>query len=192
MQSSSSDSDGVLPEITLLLRRWQGGDDDARERLIEVVYQQVRKIARGALRSNPGATLSPTDLAHEALIRLLGEKATWADRKHFYNVVAQATRQILVDSARRRQRDKRGGGIVPESLTAAVNVAIIEDENLLLINEAIEQLVLRDARSAQIIELTYFGGLERNEIAEALGVSVPTIDRDLRFGRAWLKRALEA
>jgi RNA polymerase sigma-70 factor, ECF subfamily len=192
MQPSSDGPDVTSPEITQLLRRWQGGDESAREHLVEVVYHQVRVIARGALRANPGATLSPTDLAHEALIRLLGEQATWEDRKHFYNVVAQATRQILVDSARRRQRDKRGGGIAPESLSAADNVAVAEDENLLRINEAIEQLIARDVRSAQIIELTYFGGLERSEIAQALGLSVPTVDRDLRFGRAWLKRALEA
>jgi RNA polymerase sigma-70 factor, ECF subfamily len=192
MQSSSTSPLGAQAEITQLLRRWQKGEDAAREQLVELVYDQVRAIARGAIRQHPGGTLSPTDLAHEALIRLLGEQADWEDRRHFYNVIAQATRQILVDSARRRQREKRGGGVVPEALSAAENVAISEDENILRLNEAIEQLMRRDARSAQVIELTYFGGLERSEVADALGLSVPTIDRDLRFGRAWLKRALEA
>lgn len=192
MQSSSRSSADTSPDITQLLRRWQDGDAAAREQLVEVVYQQVRSIARGAIRAHPGATLAPTDLAHEALLRLLGEHAPWQDRRHFYNVVAQATRQILVDAARRRKRDKRGGGVVAERLSAAHDVAMTEDDNLLLVNEAIEQLSVRDARSAQIIELTYFGGLERDEIATALGVSIPTVDRDLRYGRAWLKRALEA
>ncbi len=192
MQSSSISPLGAKAEITQLLRRWQNGEDAAREQLVELVYDQVRAIARGAIRQHPGATLSATDLAHEALMRLLGEQADWEDRRHFYNVIAKATRQILVDAARRRQRHKRGGGMVPETLSAAENVAVSEDENLLRLNEAIEQLIQRDARSAQVIELTYFGGLGRAEVASALGLSVPTIDRDLRFGRAWLKRALEA
>jgi RNA polymerase sigma factor (TIGR02999 family) len=190
MRPAGSGSDGPSADITQLFRRWQGGDEGAREQVVEVVYQQVRAIARGALSGNPGATLTPTDLAHEALIRLLGEQAGWADRRHFYRVVAMATRQILVDAARRRQRDKRGGGIVPEALSAADGVAGPEDEELIRIHEAIEQLALRDARSAQVIELTYFVGLERTQIAETLAVSVPTVDRDLRFARAWLKRAL--
>lgn len=190
MQPAGSGSDGPSADLTQLFRRWQGGDEAAREQVVEVVYQQVRAIARGALSGNPGATLTPTDLAHEALIRLLGENASWADRRHFYRVVAMATRQILVDAARRRQRDKRGGGIVPEPLSAADAVAGPEDAELIRIHEAIEQLALRDARSAQVIELTYFVGLERTQIAQTLAVSVPTVDRDLRFARAWLKRAL--
>lgn len=192
MQASSTSPPGARAEITQLLRRWQNGEDAAREQLVELVYDQVRAIARGAIRQHPGGTLSATDLAHEAFIRLLGEQADWEDRRHFYNVIAKATRQILVDAARRRQRHKRGGGMVPEALSAAENVVVSEDENLLRLNEAIEQLIQRDARSAQVIELTYFGGLERGEVASALGLSVPTIDRDLRFGRAWLKRTLEA
>lgn len=191
MQSSGNAADSAATNITQLLKQWQDGDETAQARLIEVVYDQVRAIARGALRSNPGGTLSPTDLAHEALLRLLGEDASWENRRHFYNVVAQATRQILVDAARRRSRDKRGGGAAHESLNAAHEVAMPEDDTLLRVNEAIEQLHLRDKRSAQIIELTYFGGLERDEMAAMLGISVPTIDRDLRFGRAWLKRALQ-
>lgn len=178
-------------EITQLLRRWQGGDLVARERLVEAVYAQVRAIAGRTVRANPGATLGATELAHEALARLLGAEATWDDRRHFFNVVAQATRQILVDAARRRMRDKRGGGAIAVSLSAADEQAQVEDEDLLRLHEALEQLAARDARKAQILELTYFGGLDREEVARALEVSVPTVDRDLRFGKAWLKRALE-
>jgi RNA polymerase sigma factor (TIGR02999 family) len=178
-------------EITHLLRQWQGGDLVARERLVEAVYAQVRAIAGRTVRANPGATLGATELAHEALARLLGGEATWENRKHFFNVVAQATRQILVDTARRRLRDKRGGGAIAVSLSAADEQAQAEDEDLLRLHEALEQLAARDPRKAQVLELTYFGGLEREELARALEVSVPTVDRDLRFGKAWLKRALE-
>jgi RNA polymerase sigma factor (TIGR02999 family) len=178
-------------EITQLLRRWQGGDLVARERLVEAVYAQVRAIAGRTVRANPGATLGATELAHEALARLIGAEATWEDRRHFFNVVAQATRQILVDAARRRMRDKRGGGAIAVSLSAADEQALGEDEDLLRLHEALEQLAARDPRKAQVLELTYFGGLDREEVARALEVSVPTVDRDLRFGKAWLKRALE-
>lgn len=178
-------------EITQLLRRWQDGDLVARERLVEAVYAQVRAIAGRTVRANPGATMGATELAHEALARLLGGEATWENRRHFFNVVAQATRQILVDAARRRLRDKRGGGAMAVSLSAADEQAQAEDEDLLRLHEALEQLAARDPRKAQVLELTYFGGLEREELARALEVSVPTVDRDLRFGKAWLKRALE-
>lgn len=189
---SAADARDASPvEITLLLRQWQGGDLGARERLVEAVYAQVRAIAARSVRANPGATQGPTELAHEALARLLGAEAAWEDRRHFFNVVAQATRQILVDAARRRLRDKRGGGAVPVSLSALDEQAIAEDEDLMRLHEALGQLALCEPRKAQVLELTYFGGLEREEIARALEVSVPTIDRDLRFGRAWLKRALE-
>jgi RNA polymerase sigma factor (TIGR02999 family) len=179
-------------EITQLLRQWQDGDLVARERLVEAVYAQVRAIAGRSVRANPGATLGATELAHEALARLLGAEASWENRKHFFNVVAQATRQILVDTARRRLRDKRGGGAIAVSLSAADEQAQAEDEDMVRLHEALEQLATRDARKAQVLELTYFGGLDREEIARALEVSVPTIDRDLRFGKAWIKRALEA
>lgn len=179
-------------EITQLLRRWQGGDLVARERLVEAVYTQVRAIAGRSVRSNPGGSLGATELAHEALMRLLGGDAAWEDRRHFFNVVAQATRQILVDAARRRMRDKRGGGAEAVSLSAADDVAQAEDEDLLRLHAALQELEGCEPRKAQVLELTYFGGLEREDVARALEISVPTVDRDLRFGKAWLKRALES
>jgi len=179
-------------DITRLLRQWQDGDLDARERLLEAVYVQVRAIAGRTVRANPGATLGVTELAHEAIARLLGADASWENRRHFFNVVAQATRQVVVDAARRRLRDKRGGGAVALSLSAADEQAQAEDEDLLRLHEALEQLAACEPRKSRALELAYFGGLDREEIARALGVSVPTVDRDLRFGRAWLKRALEA
>lgn len=179
-------------EITQLLRRWQEGDLEARERLVEAVYAQVRAIAGRTVRANPGATLGATELAHEALTRLLGADASWENRRHFFNVVAQATRQILVDTARRRLRDKRGRGIISMNLSAADERAQAEDEDLLRLHEALAQLQGHDARKAQVVELSYFAGLARDELARMLEVSVPTVDRDLRFAKAWLKRALEA
>ncbi len=181
--------DSSRVEITRLLRAWQGGDLGARERLVEAVYAQVRAIAARSLRANPAVTLGATEVAHETLARLLGSEPNWEDRKHFFHVVAQATRQVLVDAARRRLAEKRGGGAQPISLSAAEEQPQA-DADLLRVHEALDQLAARDARKAQVLEFTYFVGLGREEIARTLAVSVPTVDRDLRFGKAWLKRAL--
>jgi RNA polymerase sigma-70 factor, ECF subfamily len=191
MESSNPPPAGPDPEITRLLRRWQAGEAGAREQVVEAVYEQVRIIARQSIRGSPHATLGPTDLAHEALIRLLGADAGWRDRHHLYNVLAQATRQILVDGARRRLRDKRGGGQAPVSLSQAEEVALDGDASMVRVDDALAALAARDPRRAQVVEMTYFGGFSREEIAQAIDVSGPTVDRDLRFGRAWLKRALE-
>jgi RNA polymerase sigma-70 factor, ECF subfamily len=192
MQSFEPSPGPEVPEITRMLRQWQAGDAGARERVVEAVYAQVRAIAGRAARAASGGTLTPTELAHEVLIRLLGAEASWEDRRHFFHVVAQGTRQILIDAARRRLRDKRGGGARQVELSALGDIAVEDDATLLRVNEALEELGRADPRRAQVIELTYFGGFERGEIAQVLGVSVPTIDRDLRFGRAWLKSALQA
>lgn len=192
MPEYPSSPEPETPEITRMLRQWQAGDELAREHLVEAVYSHVRAIAGKAVRSSSGGTLTPTDLAHEVLIRMLGAEASWEDRRHFFHVVAQGTRQILIDAARRRLRDKRGGGVVVIELSSIGDIALEDDQTLLRVNEALEELARQDPRRAQVIELTYFGGFERVEIAEVLGVSVPTIDRDLRFSKAWLKCALEA
>ncbi len=187
----SSESDRA--DVTRLLRAWQGGDAVARESLMELVYAKVRAIAAQSLRRAPGASLTPTELAHEALMRLLDAEASWEDRKHFFHVIAQATRQVLVDAARRRLADKRGGGIDPVSLEHAnVVPATGNDGDILRVSEALDELAASDPRRARVIELTYFGGFDRTEVAAALDVSVPTVDRDLRFARAWLKDALRA
>jgi RNA polymerase sigma-70 factor (ECF subfamily) len=157
------------------------------------VYANVRAIAAQSLRRTPNATLDATDLAHEALIRLLGSNAEWQNRKHFFHVAAQATRQVLVDMARRRLADKRGGGVEHVELDFASDVQTSEhDSNLLRIDAALDDLSRTDARRAEIIELVYFGGLSRAEVAAAMEVSEGTVDRDLRLARAWLKVALEA
>jgi RNA polymerase sigma-70 factor, ECF subfamily len=180
-------------EITGLLRRWQDGDAGAREQLMTLVYDRVRAIAAQSLQRQAFATLTPTELAHEALIRLLGADASWVDRHHFFHVVAQATRQLLVDSARRRLSDKRGAGAELLPLSRAEGLGRADrDEDLVRVDQAMSELETADARQARIVEMTYFGGFSREEIARALETSVSTVDRDLRFARAWLKDALSA
>jgi RNA polymerase sigma-70 factor, ECF subfamily len=180
-------------ELTGLMRSWQGGDATAGERLLALVYPRVRAIAAQALRGQRDATLSPTELAHEALLRLIGDEPDWRDRHHFFHVVAQATRQILVDHARRRLAEKRGGGQQALSLSAAEFAPQPDQEaTLLRVDEALSDLAELDPRRARIVELVYFGGFSRVEIAQALAISEGTVDRDLRFARAWLKQALSA
>lgn len=180
-------------EVTRLIAAWRGGDAGAREALVERVYANVRAIAAQSLRQMPGATLGATDLAHEALIRLLGADADWNDRRHFFHVAAQATRQILVDAARQRLAAKRGGGAERVELDLAGEVAANDnDAELVRIDDALRDLQQADARRAQMIELVYFGGLSRVEVAQTLQVSEGTVDRDLRLARAWLRSALEA
>ncbi|GMV29350.1 MAG: hypothetical protein AMXMBFR59_14750 [Rhodanobacteraceae bacterium] len=181
-------------QITHLLRAWQSGDGGARESLLTLVYDHVRAIAASSLRGAPGATLTPTEIAHEALLRILGADADWEDRRHFFHVIAQATRQILVDAARRRQTDKRGGGVERVDIDdAADQIAAVEaDSQLLRVDAALAELGRTDQRRARTVELVYFGGFSRAEIAATLAVSEGTVDRDLRLARAWLKVAIEA
>lgn len=186
-------SESVEHEVTRLIVAWRGGDDAAREQLIERVYLNVRAIAAQSLRRMPTATLSATDIAHEALIRMLGTHADWENRKHFFHVAAQATRQVLVDAARKRLSDKRGGGAERVVLDEMLGISSSDnDAQFLQIDDALRDLASTDLRRAQTIELVYFGGLSRAEVAETLAVSEGTVDRDLRLARAWLRTALEA
>lgn len=186
-----SPSPDDAPELTRLLRRWQAGDEDAREELMGLVYRRVRAIANQSLQAHATGSLTPTELAHEALIRMLGSTPGWEDRRHFFHVVAQATRQVIVDHARRRLADKRGAGQIALSLSQVADVPGGESEaDLLRVDEALADLAQDDPRQARIIELAYFGGFSREEIGAAMALSVATVDRDLRFARAWLKQAL--
>ena len=160
---------------------------------VAAVYARVRAIAAQSILRQSGATLTPTELAHESLIRLLDANADWADRRHFFHVIAQATRQVLVDHARRRLTGKRGSGA---DITSLDNIDSLlpgnADAQLIRVNDALESLATSDGRRAEIIEMTYFGGFSREEIALAQDISVGTVDRDLRFARAWLKDELSA
>lgn len=179
-------------EVTRLIAAWHAGDEGAREVLMSLVYENVRAIAGHSLRQMPAATLGATDVAHEALLRLLGADAPWQSRKHFFHVVAQATRQVLVDAARKRMAQKRGGGIEHVELDKALDAASPHnDATLVRLDEALNELARANARRAQIIELVYFCGLDRSEVARTLDVSEGTVDRDLRLARAWLCDVLE-
>lgn len=179
------------PDITVLLADWRDGDMNAREVLMQRVYANVHAIAARSLRTMPGATLSATDLAHEALLRLLGSEPDCVDRHHFFRIATQATRQVLIDAARKRLTDKRGGDLPRVELEEARSMASPgSDEQLLRVDDALRDLAVHNARRAQMIEMVYFGGLSRVEVAAALEVSEGTVDRDLRLARAWLKTVL--
>lgn len=174
------------PDFSALTLAWREGELAAREQLIGLVYDEVRAIARRQLALHSEATLRPTELAHEALMRVLQQTGEWQSRRHLLNVVALATRQVLIDSARRRHAQKRDGGIATDLESAAVVAA----PDTLRLGESLDALASEDPRAAEVIMLTYFNGLDRLEIAGLLEISASTVDRALRFGRAWLKQSL--
>jgi len=161
-------------------------------RLTELVYAQLRQMASQRLRRGDTPTLTPTALVHEAFLRLQDSTIDWRDRAHFFALAALHMRNVLVDYARAQHADKRGGHLLQVTLTGAIaQDTQAEHADVLLLDQALRRLEAEDARTGKVIELTYFGGLNREEVAHVLGISVPTVDRGLRFGRAWLRRELE-
>jgi RNA polymerase sigma factor (TIGR02999 family) len=180
-------------EITRLLADWGGGDPGALEKLTPLVYAELRRIARRQMRDErPGHTLQATALVNEAFLRLGGgEAAGFHDRAHFYAVCAQVMRHVLIDHARTRTRDKRGGGARHVELDeAAVVLAADGAEELVALDDALRGLEAYDAQKARVVELRYFGGLSIEETAEVLGVSPTTVRREWRRAKAWLYRAI--
>lgn len=190
--------------ITLLLQQGANDDPAAQEQLYQILYAQLRVMAAGRIRSEPaGITLQATDLVHEAWFKLTGQgsqspssvdqaavdrptRQLFESRQHFFSAASNAMRQVLIDAARARQRQKRGGGSRPVSLQdheAATN----DDETLLALNEALDQLRIEDPIKAELVTLRYFGGLTNAQVAEQLGVSTATAERYWAFARAWLK-----
>ncbi len=179
-------------DMTAMLRAWGEGEPGAAERLTEFVYAQVRAMARRNLRQASGrVSLQPTELAHEMFVRLLDAEIAWRDRRHFYGVVSAALRNLLVDTARARASGKRGGDMLHVTLSAAEDVAE-EIRDPLALDEALRELRALDERKHEIIELHYLLGFKREEIAGIVGISVPTVDRDLRFAKTWLQDRLRA
>lgn len=179
-------------EITQLLHRWQHGDLQAREHLFEVLYADLMLIARNRLVNHGNGTLQPAALVNESLLRLLGTEADYNDRTHFIAVAALKMRSVLVDHLRARSACKRGGGV--EQLTLSHAEGAVDEGGIgydvLALHQALNRFSELEPRAASAVELTYFGGMSREEIALVLGVSAPTVDRDLRFARAWLNRQL--
>lgn len=178
--------------MTALLHAWRSGDSDAQQPLNQQIYLALKRMARQRVgRGAACATLNPTALVHEAVARLLGSDADWRSSAHFFALAALQMRAVLVDHARRRGAAKRGGAVV--AVTLDEDLAVTGDgDGVLELHEALEQLAQEDPRTARVLELTYFGGMTAAQVGEACGVSVATVERDLRFGRAWLRRALQA
>jgi RNA polymerase sigma factor (TIGR02999 family) len=178
-------------EITTLLQRWAEGDRNAGEVAVERAYAELRRLAAHYLRGErDNHTLQPTALVHEIYLRLEGKGVRWADRKHFFVVAAGQMRRILVDHARARQAEKRGGGEVRVPLHDADRPELPRDAELLALDHALEELTGLDARAASAVELRYFGGFSEHEAASILDISVATLKRDWEFARAWLLRRL--
>jgi RNA polymerase sigma factor (TIGR02999 family) len=177
---------------TELLLAWGGGDAVARERMLPLVYDELRRLAASYLRrERPGHTLQPTALVHEAYVRLVDQRQVdWSNRAQFIGLAAVMMRRILVNHARDRVAGKRGGGAEHVPLTLAGERIGTTDLDVLDLHEALERLTALDARKGQIVELKFFGGLTTDEIAQTLDVSSATIEREWKFSRAWLLRAI--
>jgi RNA polymerase sigma factor (TIGR02999 family) len=182
-------TDASRPDVTLLLARARDGDERARGDLIARVYGELRRVAEGLMRrEHPGHTLSPTAVVHEAVIKLLGEAVLdrAGDRSYLFASAARAMREVLIDHARRRATARRGGRQQRVPLDAVVDYFEDQGLDLVAVHEALDRLAERSGRQSQVVTLRYFGGLTVAEIAEALGVSVGTVERDWRIARAWL------
>jgi RNA polymerase sigma factor (TIGR02999 family) len=177
--------------VTVLLGRLRRGDQASLPDLIQVVYPELRRVARGLLRREPpGHILQPTALVHETYVRLVGhEQHNWQNRAHFFGAAAQLMRRILVDHARASRARKRGGG--PGALDVIDVIAGAPSIDVLALDRALEQLERVSPRQARIVELRYFAGLSVPETAEALGMNTRTVDRDWAAARVWLRRKLE-
>ncbi len=187
------DPEGGAGEVTALLAAWAQGDATAAERLLPLVYGELRGIAaRVFQRERAGHTLQPTALVHEAFLKLCrGGSSSFADRAHFYAVAARVMRQILVDHARGRAAAKRGGDVTRIELVGEMGGATgPAPVDLLVIDQALDRLAALDQAQAHLVELRFFGGLTIDETAEVLGVSIATVKRDWRLARAFLEREL--
>ena len=179
----------VQEAVTQLLRAMSGGDQQAFEKLVPLVYEQLRKLAARSLRSErPDHTLRATALVHEAYMHLVDVDLNWQDRRHFYAVAARVMRQILVDHARSQKRQKRGGGAVQIPLDEAVLVGPETAPDVLNLDESLKRLSDLDRRKSQIVELLFFGGLTYEEAAGVLDISAATVHRELKMAKAWLYR----
>lgn len=187
---ASAESAALQPDrqaITRLLKQVSGGNKEAFDLLVPLVYDQLRRLASRSLRSErPGHTLPATALVHEAYLRLADSGTDWEDRIHFYAVAARVMRNILVDYAKGVARQKRGGGARHVSLDEAVLVDASSGPELSDLDESLKRLEANDERKARVVELLFFGGLTYKEAAAALAISEATLHRELKMAKAWL------
>jgi len=178
-------------EITQLLNDWVGGDDVALSLVTPLIYDELKKIARQVFsHESPGHTLQPTALVHEAYVKLIGIDGEWQNRAHFYALAARLMRRLLVNHANARSAKKRGGDVLKVTLHDDVVGDTSGDEGVLELNMALEELADIDERKAATLELHYFGGLTHDQIATALSISESTVRRELRAGKAWLRKLM--
>jgi RNA polymerase sigma-70 factor, ECF subfamily len=180
-------------QVTQLLVAWREGDAAAFDRLMPMVYDELRRLARRYMKRAPaGQTLQTTALVHEAYLRLAGQEGVrWQNRAHFFAVCSQVMRGLLVDRARSRHAIKRGGGSPHVELDEALAQSAVRDESLLALDQALERLSELDPRKTRIVEMRYFGGMSVEETAEVLNVSPITIKREWSKARAWLYREMK-
>jgi RNA polymerase sigma-70 factor, ECF subfamily len=179
-------------EVTQLLQAWRAGNDRALEQLMPFVYAELHRLAgRYMAAEQYGHTLQTTALVHEVYLRLVDAKSVdWQNRAHFYAICARLMRRILIDFARSRNYQKRGGNFAHIQLEEAVTVSAVVGSELLAVDEALKQLAAVDTRKSEIVEMRFFGGLTVEEIAAALQVSSETVMRDWKLAKAWLLREL--
>jgi RNA polymerase sigma factor (TIGR02999 family) len=177
---------------TELLRAWSQGDGSALDRLVPQVYEELHRLAERYMRQERADhTLQATSLVNEAYLRLIDvNRVEWRDRTHFLAVAAQMMRRILVEFARNRQRQKRGGGALHVSLDDVPELPDFKERDFVALNDALSALATRDARMGQVVELRFFGGLTAEETADVLNVSAETVLRDWKTAKAWLLREL--
>ena len=178
-------------EVTRLLHAWNRGDERARDRLIPLIYQELRRRAAAHLRrERRGHTLRPTDLVHEAYLRLAAQDPAWQNSGQLFAVASRLMRQLLVDHARRRGARKRGGGM-RVTLSDGVAATAAAEPDMLDLDRALQELAERDERQVQLVELRFFGGLSIEEAARAMGVSVATANREWAVAKSWLYHRLK-
>jgi RNA polymerase sigma factor (TIGR02999 family) len=191
MQGEAPQAD-VRKQVTQLLMDWGSGNKAALDALTPLIYDELRKLARGYLsRERDAATFQPTVLVNEAYIRLVAQDLPdWQSRSHFFGVAAQLMRQILVDHARKHRSLKRGGDAAKVPLNEALSFAPERGPGILALDDALKSLAQFDDRKRQVIELRFFGGLSIEETAEALGISISTVGREQRMAEAWLHKEM--
>lgn len=189
-------SDPVMPDdVTRLLQEWRNGSREALDRLIPLVYAELRaQAARYMAKERGNRTLQTTALVHEAYVKLVDQRSVeWQNRAHFFGIAAQLMRRILVDDARHRRRNKRGGGVVPENLddlAVAAPALGVDAIDALALDRALQELEKLDPEQARLVELRFFGGLTLEETATVLDVSPATVKREWAIAKGWLYRAL--